>query len=1111
VKKLAVSSLNMLSSPPVKTSFFLKKRFALFLVFLALDAVFLGMLIAGTIAVIIPLIFASSHYFANYQFFFSPVFRHAPPLIFSLIFLLRFFAIVYYFPFSKFVYLWEIQNYDIIRNRASALLFPAGKNGNNENSLFQDALQKETESLLSRTTVRPLLPVTGLIYKIAAIAILLIWFFSAPPASFIPAVRHLINPDATSFSFSFPKLQNAYLKNQAFLFSGQITPEPFFPLQIKVYDTATEKLLETHFIHSLAGISDEIFRFEQQMTGFDKNISIQVNSGNSYSDKIQLRIVDFPGISENLFETRPPAYSDREPLTASQLPFFALEGTAFRHEVHFNKLLSNFKLLTEGSGKLSEKNIGTTTRSSVEISGILSSDISYTINFTDQDGFSDSSLPFKWRVQKDKAPQISVFSPQSPLRVKAGKFNFPELEVKIEDDLKIKRAEMEIRSRQRFEMTYLSQKYEIPLPVESIALQIIKTTVTHPQIFLTEGDRISWNISAVDFFPGREASVSETGIIMVPYFFEEHEEAEQQSQEIINDFEQLTKSEKETAEKAAKIESELQEATENFSNRAEEQLQEFLQERQENIKDALDIKDKLDQHLKEERENRLLDEGNLRKLFQIQELYEQIVRDMQIDLSAMQQQNNDSPSLSTEKMQEMMQNFNQEKFAEELDRNLEGLKRVHARRQIKKNIARLSHLMETHQEMEKIFAGGQNVDNAELATKKEMWQQINSELKELMENPHLPESLREELKKELSANEEQINSDYENLQAANEENKPEAALDSNQSLQKKLSRLHNSLQEKYTATEKEIMHVNLQKLHFFISEILHSADYLLFISRGINLLSGVRLKQFAEENLALFQSALDNLIREMENEYRENLNFQGIILQTGALIREKQSAYTKIFQAEHVRNEQTPLTEIRQLTNQLALMLLQLKQKLEEQQSDMDMENYLESLEKLLQQQKQVGQKTREIKSQSPAMQQKLMEQMAFQQQLIRESTQKLYQQYQKKMELAANLNEAATEMAEVEKRLKAGDSGEETQKLQEKIEYRLLEAQNALEEQKEGSKRRGKAAEISELPQKGSLQSGEGDEEHFANAMKSLNTEHIPDTHRKIAEKYFLQLQGKN
>ena len=88
-----------------------------------------------------------------------------------------------------------------------------------------------------------------------------------------------------------------------------------------------------------------------------------------------------------------------------------------------------------------------------------------------------------------------------------------------------------------------------------------------------------------------------------------------------------------------------------------------------------------------------------------------------------------------------------------------------------------------------------------------------------------------------------------------------------------------------------------------------------------------------------------------------------------------------------------------------------------------------------------------------------MMQQLAFQQQLVRKSTEKLYDQFKKKSELAQSLGQVGQKMQEVEKRLEVKKSGKKTQSEQKKIEYKLLEAQQAMKQQQEGKKRKADLA----------------------------------------------------
>ena len=137
-----------------------------------------------------------------------------------------------------------------------------------------------------------------------------------------------------------------------------------------------------------------------------------------------------------------------------------------------------------------------------------------------------------------------------------------------------------------------------------------------------------------------------------------------------------------------------------------------------------------------------------------------------------------------------------------------------------------------------------------------------------------------------------------------------------------------------------------------------------------------------------------------------------------------------------------------------------------------------------------------------------MMQQLAFQQELVRRSTEELYEQYKEKMELAGKLKGLGKEMKEVKGRLEKGDFSEETREKQRKIQYKLLEAQSAMKEQKEGKKRRSDEAKQQSGSQKG-IHNNAGTRDLGQQSQQLLERRDIPLKMKSLIQKYFKKLES--
>jgi len=1007
-----------------------------------------------------------------------------------------------YFPknYSHFVFRWENENFPWTENRASALLFSKKRHSPIE-ELFHQNLVVELSTAFGNTSVWTLLPLKPLL---VTLVLGIGWNLFFSPADFQKSklylsINTLVNPSRSKLSFEFPDLKESYLRGIPFQISGLVHGEPIFPVFLDILSLSGTRLKELP-VRELREIAPARFQFTIPMEGLQEEVKIRISSGTQSSELKTLSLVELPRILSQNITIIPPEYTSAPERTLREVPRTILEGSQAIQILKFNKNLASFSPQPQDL-PIVLKQIGT---DSVKITLSPTGALSYRLNFTGIHGYQGQSQTYSWKTYPDRPPTIEISTPASRYKTAAGALDQILLEVRAEDDLEVRKMRMDLISKQRFEMTYLSDSLSMNLDLSPSKRIFFRSLMELPSsYYLQEGDTLTLNVLAWDSLPSRGPIRSATHIIYIPYFFQEQEQAEAQTEEVIEDMEELIE-EEEHSEKAlqrmaeaAKKDPQLHKAP-----AMRESMEELLRRKQEIQKKSTELEKKLDEIIERDRAQNLLNEADLMKMSQIQNLYQDVMREMQMELSGLEQMARQNADLTPQKLSNMLQSFDKDKFSKELDRALQSLKKIKARRNLRKNLEKLAHLTKEHEKLSEALQNQSPVDESAAKRLQSEFDQIRKELEELSKNESLDQKLREGIKDQLTDQGKEIDSSYEKLSEGLKEQNSEKSQKSNQKIQQEMMKMRQNLESMVQESQQEVLRVNLERLDLFLRETLEQAIFLERVYVQVARLRGLQRKRFAARQLSFLDSSSRWLKEQISKEYESNLNFQKTIIQVMNMLESRVLLAVDFFESDRSRSNREPIRDVSRVNNQLTLILLHLKEELQKQQQQGEMSQFFESLEQLAQQQSQIQKGTQSASMHSPMQQQKMLEQLAFQQQLVRKSTERLYEQYQERMELARGLQGVSKEMKEVEKKLGAGESSKELQNKQKEIEYKLLESQNALKEQKEGKERKAKTAK-KQSTQQGVIEDPQ-QERNRKLKMEILEQGRFPEVFHSLVNQYF-------
>ena len=154
--------------------------------------------------------------------------------------------------------------------------------------------------------------------------------------------------------------------------------------------------------------------------------------------------------------------------------------------------------------------------------------------------------------------------------------------------------------------------------------------------------------------------------------------------------------------------------------------------------------------------------------------------------------------------------------------------------------------------------------------------------------------------------------------------------------------------------------------------------------------------------------------------------------------------------------------------NQAVFELLDAMAQMNQQMGASGLENMMEQLQQLAESQEQLNQMAQNLsqqmreQGQTPGFEQ-MMRQLAAQQELIREATERLAERAEQMAQMLGSLEEVAEDMTEVEKALRQGELSDQVLNRQEQILTRMLDSLKSLQKRDVGKQRK---AEVAKKPE---------------------------------------------
>ena len=846
----------------------------------------------------------------------------------------------------------------------------------------------------------------------------------------------------------------------------------------------------------------EVASAQYQVTISDEPVVTQFQYRLSYPVYTQLQPQTLPantGDIQALFGTELVFTGEsNKPLKAASLAFedsddVALEITAQHLTEPQQKQLETQippTHLTEPQGKL--KKLRTMRGSFVaQQSG------NYHIHITDVEGFTNRDpINYTLTVRKDAPPDVNIVSPERDTVL--DNTMLVELKVEATDDYGIRELQLvyHVEAEGAEEMNVPLKRWGVEnAPVRrSVSLSY---TWDVDRIGIFPGETIAYYVQALDNdnVSGPNIGKSPTYTLRFPSLSELYDsvateqETEQQSLEDLVD---------EQADATGLVDTLLgkirksQELTLNDENL----MQQVLENQKQIEQTAKQLVDDMKQTAEEMEQNQLFDTETIQKYQELQNLMEkalseehkEILRKLSEAL-AKQQTNEQERSM-------MEANLSQEQFLQQLERAKSLYEQIllqqeleAAAKQAKALAEQQKQLMDTLETLQQStpttdLAEKEDRVGEEFGTLSEKLDNLGTEMGELAENkenaPPQIERLADEIKRlnQFAKDQnlpEDLQATSQNLRSGQNTEALESGRAAEQTLTELAQGLDNALAfmeganvNETMAAMQEAVESGLHLSHFHEKVLTKTSDLIAAGQAEAYIPSEIlQLQQLAADELSTAEgiAQLSNKLWELGNRQIEvpnkviwHLNATNDALSRAArALEDRQPSLA-------VPIQRTALADL----NQAVFELLDAMAQMNQQMGASGLENMLEQLQQLAESQEQLNQMAQNLsqqmreQGQTPGFDQ-MMRQLAAQQELIREATERLAERAEQMAQMLGSLEEVAEDMTEVEKALRQGELSDQVLNRQEQILTRMLDSLKSLQKRDVGKQRK---AEVAKKPE---------------------------------------------
>ena len=736
----------------------------------------------------------------------------------------------------------------------------------------------------------------------------------------------------------------------------------------------------------------------------------------------------------------------------------------------------------------------------------------YSIRLIDAENGLTNRNPIRYTVNviKDAAPDVDIIEPTRDSVLDDAMF--VELKVEATDDYGIQALQLVYRVERED-----AAEVNVPLKQwEPLAAQ--------QSVFVT----YTWDVDAVGMFPGETLAYyvqaldtdnisgpnvgkSLTYTLRFPSLSEMYDEisAEQQTEQ--HGIEELFD---EQAEAAGLVDTLLDKIrkSQRLTLKDENLMQQVLETQEQIEEAAMSLVEDMKKTAADMEKNQLFDQETLQKYQELQELMEQALSEEHKELLRKLSEALATQELTEQEKALMEANLNQEQFLQQLERAKSLYEQLLLQQELESAVKQAAALAEQQKELMDTLTAieegtnapqeGQPTDTPQSLAQKE--DRVGSEVSQLQEKlDSLGEEMGKLAEKQESdamgappqigkladeierlnqfAREHQLTETLQDTSANLRSGQNQQALQSGREAEQTLTELAQGLDNALefmeganaNAAQAAMRQAVTSALHLshLHEKVLEETQALSSATTTENPVDGEikQMQQLAAEELSASEGLerlatqlweLGTRQMEVEPEIVWRLNASNDALSRAArALEDRQPGLA-------VPIQRAALADMNEAIFQLLNAMAQMNQ----QMGASGLENMMEQLQQLAQGQEQLNQMAQNLnqqmrqQGQTPGLQE-MLRQLAGQQQLIREATERLAEMAEQMAEMLGSLKDVAEEMTEVEKSLQQGEINRQVLDRQEQILTRMLDSLKSLQKRDVGKQRKAQVAKNPSTP----------------------------------------------
>ena len=866
------------------------------------------------------------------------------------------------------------------------------------------------------------------------------------------------------------------------------------------------------------------------------------------SETFQITVLRAPIVNRFQLKLNYPKYTQLSPqvLEENLGDVTTLIGTMVHFEGAGNQPIASARLVFEESDP-----VKLTVSEGTRLSGsfIVQRSEKYHLELIDIDSISNSQpIAYTIHAIEDDEPQIEIVAPGKDVVLDDSMIVSLQLDAK--DDYGVEKIQLVYRVE--------GTDDDLVVPLRTWSPTDTPVFIEFPwdidPIGLYPGDIISYHAEAIDADNVSGPNVGKSNIYSIRFptlaelydAVEFEQEAEMQGLEALHDAQ---------AEQTAIVDELLDKIRKSQElTLKDEKLMERVLKNQEQIEEtAKDLIEEMKQTTEQMQKQQLFDRQTVEKFQELQELMDQALSEEHKELLRKLAEALEQQELSEQEQKLMEANFNQERFLQQLDRLKDLYKQMiiqqkleAAVNQTKELAERQARLMEQLEDLAEHVSQNSTLDEVQgidtprwdrdpkqLANQEERiaagMDNLHQTLDELGEEMSELENLKrvaDEINRlNQFARDVQIAQDLRSATQQMRSNQMQRAMESGAAAQQGLTELHQGLdnalefmeggnaEETLTAIREAVRSgLYLSRTH---EEVIDGTNEILQSGHGQYLPGEVKqLQGLAASELGL--AAGLNLLA--DRLWELGTNQMQIDPKTVWRLNAAADAFERSARALEDRKPNLAVPIQKQGLadlNQAVADLLEAMAEMNQQMGEAGLQNLLEQLEQLAQSQGQLNEMAQQLNQQmrrqgrTPSNEQ-LLRRMAYEQQMIREATERVADMMERLSEVLGDLNSIAEEMKAVEGELQQGNLNQQVLDKQREILTRMLESSKSLQK-REVSKRR--KSEVAKTP------TAAGDDtppldpklletiQQIESNLRSGEQESLPPQYRELIQQYFKAL----